>query len=210
MTLAADANTVETATMWIAVAALAASLVAVGIAWWNGHSSRRSADAAEGSKNAADRSADAAKDSADAASRALRVDLERAHRELEPDRETATFVTEVNPRTDRECLFLVMTPARPYLVHADYVFDTGGRTPLSWRDSNVLATGVEAKVFVAEVADFKPGHVEIRFFPAPDQAGHEPWTCECGQPTAGDHADRGHWVMRKRWIPPQPPMVAWA
>ncbi|MFC7535146.1 hypothetical protein [Actinoplanes sp. GCM10030250] len=58
----------------LAAIAVVVSLVALAVAWWNGNSARRSADAAEGSQHAADRSADAA----------LRVaDLESQRRQAE-------------------------------------------------------------------------------------------------------------------------------
>ncbi|MCO8271082.1 hypothetical protein M1L60_10805 [Actinoplanes sp. TRM 88003] len=61
----------------LAAIAIVISLVALAVAWWNGSSARRSADAAEGSQHAADRSADAAMRVAD-------VESQRRHAETRP------------------------------------------------------------------------------------------------------------------------------
>ncbi|MEU8419407.1 hypothetical protein AB0C15_00840 [Micromonospora sp. NPDC048835] len=61
----------------LAAIAVVISLVALAVAWWNGNSARRSADAAEGSQHAADRSADAALRVAD-------VESQRRHAEVRP------------------------------------------------------------------------------------------------------------------------------
>ncbi|XVV17200.1 hypothetical protein ACQP2X_23330 [Actinoplanes sp. CA-131856] len=61
----------------LAAIAVVISLVALAVAWWNGNSARRSADAAEGSQHAADRSADAALRVAD-------LESQRRHAETRP------------------------------------------------------------------------------------------------------------------------------
>lgn len=61
----------------LAAIAVVISLAALAVAWWNGISARRSADAAEGSQHAADRSADAALRVAD-------VESERRQAETRP------------------------------------------------------------------------------------------------------------------------------
>jgi hypothetical protein len=75
----------------LAVAAFIVSLLALWVAWWNGNSARRSADAAEGSQQAADRAADAAKDSAGAARQVATAELGRDHEAYRPDLSQGNF-----------------------------------------------------------------------------------------------------------------------
>ncbi|MEU7902192.1 hypothetical protein [Actinoplanes sp. NPDC049118] len=140
--------------------------------------------------------ADAAKDSAKSAQQVAKAELGRDHRDLAPNPEWVRFDTVQNERTGRTNQFIFLTPPRTYLTHADILHATGSRLPISFSPNNQVEGGTEGRAFIANSPESLPAEVEIRFFPPTEDAPGERWGCPCGVPAIGDHADRGHWIMR--------------
>ncbi|SDT74267.1 hypothetical protein [Actinoplanes derwentensis] len=177
----------------LAVAALFISLVALAVAWWNGNSARRSADAAEGAQQAADRSADAAKDSAEAARQVASAELERDHESYRPDLSQAKFAyPRSRPKPPFEYTFV---PSRRYRLRA--YAGKAGEPMRDLTDGNfrAITSGVSVSIAAAEAgAEAHPDFLLLQFWPPAPAAGEEVWMCPCGRPT--EPSEQPHWDMR--------------
>jgi hypothetical protein len=201
----------DTGGFWIALAALAASIVALGFSVWSAISGHRSAKAAETSAKAARSAADssavaarAAEKSADADGRVARVELDRDHRELAPKLLNAGFVPNTSGHGGWPQLFYHFTLPRTYRVHGDLVFGGGSRTPLTVDPGSIIQGGLEARAFIGEPnSTAMPERVELRFYPAHPGDPGGAWTCQCGEPVLPDgHESGGHWVVPVKVPPP--------
>lgn len=189
----------------LAIIAILVSLGALGVAFWQGCSSRRSADTAEEALKTAQEAAAHAKASADAAERVAQAEVGRDHEMYKPKVNGGCELESTgwgNP--DRDALVYLFTLDRDYEVMAWVKRDDGARAEARVRKPD--REDRDWKILLDEVPrgqrETRWERLEVRFWPPQAVAGRAvPWTCRCeGELVPGDRA--GHWEWDFR-IDPQ-------
>jgi hypothetical protein len=203
---AADpASLIEVRTFWVAVAALAVSLVALGTAVWSAVSGHRSANYAKSSAEAAKDSAGsskvsarAAEKSADADGKVAQVELDRDHEAYRPTPTLQRFVGEEADGGGAPA-YLELIMSRTYRVTAEAILKEGrgkdgleGFLPIT--PGPVMQPGQPTRFHLTGPETVGQAQmIRLHFYPPNTGDAGERWQCRCGKPME-DPPYGAHWL----------------
>ncbi|WP_146017459.1 hypothetical protein [Verrucosispora sp. ts21] len=215
ITLSAPSWT-DTGGFWIALAALVASIAALGVSIWSAYSGHQSAiagresamhagtsaKAAEAAADSSNVAARAAEKSADADGKVARLELDRDHEAYRPVmpgpdgfqvvRESLNTVPELEKN---HRLVYEFTPARTYRVVGEAVYRSGSPNPMTLSMPLLCRAGVPVRIVFEDLvmekqrSDFSM--LRFKFWPPAEVDLVEHWTCRCERPLESDGAP--HW-----------------